>query len=455
MESLLTISRLSSGLGSFLAMSTRALAFCSNQEIDDPLLDRGVLYCSVKGDEAVGALLVAHEAEGMDGGAAEFRVLFGAGDFEEPGGIAGHEHGFDNGFAFDACLVKLPEFILGMQNGEVADGFNAEACILLIAGDGEEFVGGARDHPAGDGLVFKRLVLAGTVDCDKFGADVFVARHGQVAQGAHLEVGVGARLGCGEQKLVGLRRFVLREDEESAVFEARGRSGFQEVCEERHGAFGIAVHEAVERHEFDVFIGFDGGGVDGLPRPAVGFRRQAPGRHSAIRWKGTADEETRGWPGLHRDGRDGSRRKLNRGHHRSGRFCAGQFRRTARGHRPSVRRRQLRRASSSLRPGAATSSKVPCWPGCSPTRPANPARCPWSRTRCGKPGAVAAATGSPSPATTRRAVSSTRSRRPPSRSTPNWTPRRRPSRATVPAAHRARRRHRGHQAPDHPPRTGR
>src|SRR5438876_12297758 len=76
----------------------------------------------------------------------------------------------------------------------------------------------------------------------------------EVVEGLFLEVRVGRAAGNLRQDLPGPGGAALGEDEEGALLQLRRRAGLQELLEERNGALGIGVEQAVDGHQLQVLV---------------------------------------------------------------------------------------------------------------------------------------------------------------------------------------------------------
>ena len=142
------MSRFISGMDSFRAISTMALALRWIKRALDDLLFHGEILVQLRTDayQAIRGLLRMNQAQSPNGRGAHFGILFRAQDFEHAAGIGMQKHAVENDVLGDAGLIQLGQLVALAKNRQVVNRIVAHVRILFVARNVEQLIGGLGHH---------------------------------------------------------------------------------------------------------------------------------------------------------------------------------------------------------------------------------------------------------------------------------------------------------------------
>src|SRR6267142_4042479 len=157
------------------------------------------------------------ESQVANRGATQLRILFRLRGLQELGGIAREEERLENlpaNIRGSFRLVQLLQFARAVDQAELTDGLAAQRLIFLTLGRGEETLVIAADHVAAKNGVLHGSVGARGIHFSKCLARFSATEDSQIFDRFALQLGIALPARDSSKNLAGLRRAVLRHDEE-------------------------------------------------------------------------------------------------------------------------------------------------------------------------------------------------------------------------------------------------
>src|SRR5712664_516748 len=157
------------------------------------------------------------ESEVANRGAAQLWIFFRLRGLQKLGRVTREEERLQN-FPADVRgslrLVQLLQFARTMDQAELTDGLAAQGLVFLALGRGEETLVIAADHVAAKDGVFHGSIAGRGVNFRQDLARFSAAEDSQVFDRFALQIGIALPARDSAENFAGLRRAVLRHDEE-------------------------------------------------------------------------------------------------------------------------------------------------------------------------------------------------------------------------------------------------